>query len=56
MKVKYPKIDLRARCHWVSRITGEIVPTLKDVLRTALFDWRNFHVVNVVWFYNKEGW
>ena len=56
MKVKYPKIDLRARCHWVSRTTGEIVPTLKDVLRAALADLCNFHVVNVVWFYNKEGW
>ena len=35
MKVKYPKIDLRARCHWVSKTTGEIVPTFKDVLRVA---------------------
>ena len=44
------------RCHWVSRITGEIVPTFKDVLRAALFDWRNYRVVNAVWLYNKEGW
>lgn len=56
MKVKYPKIDLRARCHWVSKTTGEIVPTLKDVLRVAFADLCNFHVVNVLWTYSKEGW
>ena len=27
MKVKYPKIDLRARCHWVSKTAGEIIRT-----------------------------
>lgn len=27
MKVKYPKIDLRVRCHWVSKTTGEIIRT-----------------------------
>lgn len=56
MKVKYPKIDLRSRCHWVSKTTGEIVPTLKDVLRVAFADLCNFHVVNVLWAYSKEGW
>lgn len=52
MKVKYP----RARYHWVSKTTGKCVPTLKDVLRAALSDWRNFHMVNVLWTYSKEGW
>lgn len=41
------------RCHWVSKTVD---PTFKDVLRAALADLCNFHVVNVVWFYNKEGW
>ena len=44
------------RYHWVSKTTGEIVPTFKDVLRVALADLCNFHVVNVVWTYSKEGW
>ena len=53
MKVKYPKIDLRARCHWVSKTTGEII--------RASCAWRGAHwlaqpsVCNAVWFYNKKG-
>ena len=56
MKVKYPKIQDQVTYHWVSKTTGEIVPTLKDVLRVALADLCNYHVVNVLWTYSKEGW
>lgn len=42
--------------HWISVKTGEIVPSLRQAIRVAISDWCNYHVVNIRWSYNKEGW
>ena len=41
--------------HFMSNATGEIVPTLLDVIRTALNDLLHYHIVNLKWSYSHKG-
>ena len=40
---------------WQSITTGEIVENLWQVIRVALIDLRKFHLLNIRWEYNKNG-
>lgn len=41
---------------WFSKLTGEIVSTLPQVVKVVLQDFKNYKVLNVRWIYNKKGW
>lgn len=40
---------------WQSILTGEIVENLAQVLRVIWVDLTKFHILNIKWKYNKEG-
>lgn len=40
---------------WQSVITGEIVENFWQVLKRVWGDLRIYHIVNIRWKYNKEG-
>ena len=42
--------------HYYSKTTGEIVPRLRDVIRTAWKDLVHSHFLNIRWEYSKEGY
>lgn len=41
---------------YMSVRTGEIVTNLKEVLRTMWYDWKTYHILNLIWKHNKKGW
>lgn len=40
---------------WQSVKTGEIVPNFWHVLRAIWADLTKFHIINIKWTYNKNG-
>lgn len=36
--------------------TGEVVANWKEVLRVMWYDLKAYHILNLVWKYNKKGW
>lgn len=35
--------------HYVSKTTGEVVDSIRDVIRTIIGDFRAYHIINVIW-------
>ena len=41
--------------HYCSTKTGEVVPTLWDVIKTIYRDYKCYHFLNVLWSYSHRG-
>jgi hypothetical protein len=40
---------------WYNPQTGEICKTLKEVLYSIYTDLRYYHILSIIWQYNKNG-
>lgn len=43
------------KCHWMSKDTGEVLPDLCSVIKTATKDLFKYHIINVRWKYSENG-
>lgn len=41
---------------YMSARTGELVTSLKEVFRVIWWNLRHYHILDLVWKYNKKGW
>lgn len=41
---------------FMSARTGEVVKNWKEILHVMWYDLKAYHILNLVWKYNKEGW
>ena len=41
---------------FMSTKTGEVVTNWKEVLHVMWYDLKAYHILDLVWKYNKKGW
>ena len=41
---------------YMSARTGELVTSLKEIFRVIWWNLRHYHILDLVWKYNKKGW
>lgn len=42
-------------CKWQSKVTGEVVENVWQVLKTIRHDWKKYHFMNARWQYSRKG-